>query len=115
MRKKGRLWKQKKQEKYIVGHKNPDTDSICSAIAYANLKTKVTGEMYVAKRAGQLNEETNYILERFGVEAPGLLSNVNLQVKDIDLRKMEGIGSHASIKDAWARMKEENMKTLPGS
>ena len=98
---------------YIVGHKNPDTDSICSAIAYANLKTKVTGEMYVAKRAGQLNEETNYILERFGVEAPGLLSNVNLQVKDIDLRKMEGIGSHASIKDAWARMKEENMKTLP--
>ena len=43
----------------------------------------------------------------------GLLSNVNLQVKDIDLRKMEGIGSHASIKDAWARMKEENMKTLP--
>ena len=52
----------KKEEKiYVVGHKNPDTDSICSAIAYANLKREITGNDYVAKRAGQINEETHYV------------------------------------------------------
>ena len=51
---------------YVVGHKNPDTDSICTAIAYANLKTKITGETYEPRRAGQLNEETQYVLEHFG-------------------------------------------------
>ena len=53
---------------YVVGHKNPDTDSICTAIAYANLKTKITGETYEPRRAGQLNEETQYVLEHFGVK-----------------------------------------------
>ena len=48
----------KNRKVYVVGHKNPDTDSICSALAYANLKRKVTGQEYVAKRAGQVNEET---------------------------------------------------------
>ena len=58
----------KKEEKiYVVGHKNPDTDSICSAIAYANLKREITGNDYVAKRAGQINEETHYVLQKFGV------------------------------------------------
>ena len=58
--------KKKNRKVYVVGHKNPDTDSICSALAYANLKRKVTGQEYVAKRAGQVNEETQYILDRFG-------------------------------------------------
>ena len=53
---------------YVVGHKNPDTDSICSAIAYAALKKELTGKDYVARRAGRLNEETQYVLEYFGVE-----------------------------------------------
>lgn len=62
---------------YVVGHKNPDTDSICSAIAYAYLKKQVTGEEYVARRAGLINEETAYVLNRFGVDAPPLLQNVS--------------------------------------
>ena len=66
---------------YVVGHKNPDTDSICSAIAYANLKSKVTGEDYSPRRAGQLNEETQYVLEHFQVEPPKLLSDLRVQVK----------------------------------
>ena len=70
---------------YVVGHKNPDTDSICSAIAYAHLKKEITGREYVAKRAGQINEETQYVLRKFKVEAPRLLSNVKLQVKDMDI------------------------------
>ena len=76
---------------YVVGHKNPDTDSICSAIAYANLKSKITGEDYSPRRAGQLNEETQYVLDHFQVEAPKLLSDLRVQVKDVELRNIEGI------------------------
>ena len=56
----------KRRKIYVVGHKNPDTDSICSAIAYANLKREITGNDYVAKRAGQINEETHYVLQKLG-------------------------------------------------
>ena len=98
---------------YVVGHRNPDTDSICSAIAYAELKRKVTGNDYVAKRAGQINEETQYVLKKFGVDAPGLLQNVKLQVKDMDIHKIDGVAPNISIKDTWAKMKENNIKTLP--
>lgn len=104
----------KKSKKiYIVGHKNPDTDSICSAIAYAELKKKVTGDDYVAKRAGQINEETHYVLKRFKVDAPGLLQNVKLQVKDMDIHKIDGVAPNVSIRDTWEKMKENNVKTLP--
>ena len=98
---------------YVVGHKNPDTDSICSAIAYAQLKHKITGNEYEARRAGQINEETAYVLKRFKIEAPSLLSNVKLQVKDIDIHKIEGVDPNISIKDTWAKMKENQVKTIP--
>ena len=98
---------------YVVGHKNPDTDSICSAIAYANLKQKLTGQEYTPCRAGQINEETQYVLERFGVEAPKFLENVKLQVKDMNIRKIDGISPNLSIKKTWEIMKRENVKTLP--
>ena len=98
---------------YVVGHKNPDTDSICSAIAYANLKSKMTGEDYSPRRAGQLNEETQYVLDHFQVEAPKLLSDLRVQVKDVELRNIEGIKGSVSIKSAWKSMKELNIKTLP--
>ena len=97
---------------YVVGHKNPDTDSICSAIAYANLKQQIGPDEYIAKRAGLLNEETQYVLERFGVEEPTLLSTVQLQVKDVDVNRSPGIDSHMSIKEAWALMKEKNVYTV---
>lgn len=98
---------------YVVGHKNPDTDSICSAIAYANLKRKMTGKDYVARRAGDINSETEYVLDHFNVEVPEYLSDVYLQVKDMDIRKVDGLNGQASIKEAWSRMKSENIKTLP--
>ena len=104
----------KKEEKiYVVGHKNPDTDSICSAIAYANLKREITGNDYIAKRAGQINEETHYVLQKFGVKAPTLLENVKLQVKDMDIHQIDGIGPNVSMKDTWIKMKENNIKTIP--
>lgn len=105
---------EKKEAKkvYIVGHKNPDTDSICSAIAYANLKRQISDDNYKAKRAGVINEETQYVLDRFGVEAPKLLSNVQLQVKDVDVNRTPGIKGNTSIKEAWAMMKERNAYTI---
>lgn len=102
----------KKKKVYVIGHKNPDTDSICSAIAYANLKNQISEDEHVAKCAGLINEETQYVLERFGVEAPKLLSNVYLQVRDVDVNRLEGIKSNTSIKEAWAMMKEQNVYTI---
>ena len=104
--------KKKAKKIYVVGHKNPDTDSICSAIAYANLKRIITKNEYVAKRAGLLNEETQYVLERFGVEAPKLLSDVYLQVKDVDVNRRSGIPGNTSIKEAWTLMKSRNTYTI---
>lgn len=98
---------------YVVGHKNPDTDSICSAIAYASLKTKITGIEHTPKRAGQMNEETQYVLEYFHVQPPALITDFRVQVKDVILRQVEGIKGSETIKKAWARMKEENIHTLP--
>lgn len=97
----------------IIGHKNPDTDSICSAIAYTALKNKLFGDNYVAKRAGQLNPETQYVLERFGVTPPEYLADVRTQVKDIEIRKTEGVNKSISIKKAWTLMKDNNVVTLP--
>lgn len=102
-----------KNKIYVVGHKNPDTDSICSAIVYASLKTKLTGQQHVARRAGQLNEETQYVLEHFGVKAPQLLMDLRVQVKDVDLRKTAGLKGSESIKTAWSIMREQNLKALP--
>ena len=103
----------KKKKIYVVGHKNPDTDSICSAIAYASLKRKITDDDYHARRAGQLNEETQYVLERFQVDPPKLLANVYLQVKDVDVNRTPGISSNTSIKEAWTMMKRKNLFTIP--
>lgn len=98
---------------YIVGHKNPDTDSICSAIAYSALKTKLSGVRHIPKRAGQLNEETQFVLDYFHVKKPSLLSDLRLQVKDVELADVDGLNGSVSIKTAWHKMKEMNLKTLP--
>lgn len=103
---------ERRKEIYVIGHKNPDTDSICSAIAYANLKQKLSEENYVAKRLGMLNAETKYVLERFDIEEPTLLSDVRLQIKDVDINRMPGIKSNTSIKEAWEIMKAKKDSTI---
>ncbi|MED9967932.1 MAG: putative manganese-dependent inorganic diphosphatase [Blautia sp.] len=106
----------KNQEKiYVLGHKNPDTDSICSAIAYADIKNR-TGQgntRYIPKRAGQLNEETEYVLNRFGVRPPGYLSNIGTQVKDMDIRISPEADKSMSLKNAWDLMQEKSIVSLP--
>lgn len=103
----------KKNEIYIIGHKNPDTDSICSAIAYAHFKRKFTGEEYSPRRAGQINEETQFVLEHFGIEPPAYMPDVSTQVKDIEIRETKGVSSNISLKKAWQLMRDANVVTLP--
>ncbi len=98
---------------FVIGHKNPDTDSICSAIAYADIKNKTDEGNFIPKRAGQINEETQFVLERFGVEAPALLSDVRTQVMDVQIRKTKGVSEGISLKKAWEIMRKKNVVTLP--
>ncbi|MGF6991120.1 inorganic pyrophosphatase/exopolyphosphatase [Lachnospiraceae bacterium PF1-21] len=98
---------------YVVGHKNPDTDSICSAIAYANLKNLISDNEYMPKKAGHINDETAYVLNKFKVKTPSTLANVRLQVKDIDIHDITGVSPRVSIREAWQQMKQENVKALP--
>ena len=70
----------RKKDVFVIGHKNPDTDSICSAIAYANLKNKISDGNYVPKRAGEVSNETQYVLDFFGVESPAFINHVGTPV-----------------------------------
>ena len=102
------------QEIYVIGHKNPDTDSICSAIAYCDIKNRTSQhQKFIPKRAGQINEETEYVLNRFGVQPPGYLSNIGTQVKDMDIRMSPDADKGMSLKAAWDIMQENSIVSLP--
>ncbi|SDH96590.1 MULTISPECIES: putative manganese-dependent inorganic diphosphatase [Pseudobutyrivibrio] len=100
---------------YIIGHKNPDSDSVCAAVAYAYLKnaTSNNGTIYEAKKAGQLNEETRYVLERFNIQEPETVMDVGAQLTDIEYRRLEPVDGHISLKKAWELMLERDVATLP--
>ena len=99
---------------FVIGHKNPDTDSICSAIAYADIKNRTSQKVkYIPKRAGQINEETEYVLNRFGMLPPGYLSNIGTQVKDMDIRMSPDADKSMSLKNAWDLMMEKSIVSLP--
>lgn len=98
---------------WVVGHKNPDTDSICAAIAYAYLKNQTEEREYVAKRAGNINEETRYVLDYFEAKEPELVTFAGAQIKDISIRKTAGVSSQISLKRAWELMKKLEVVTLP--
>lgn len=104
---------QEKQKTLVLGHRNPDTDSICSAICYANLKHNLTGGNFEPRRAGNVNPETQFVLDYFQVEAPRLIENVRTQVKDIEIRKTEGVDRSISLKNAWNLMRKDKIVTLP--
>ncbi|MCD8091212.1 MAG: putative manganese-dependent inorganic diphosphatase [Clostridiales bacterium] len=104
----------KREKVYILGHKNPDSDSVCSAIAYAELKNSLgTGTVYAAGRCGEINSETRFILNYFGVPEPEYVENVRTQIEDIEIGRSEGVNSLISLKTAWEIMKEKNIVTLP--
>lgn len=102
-----------KRKTLVIGHRNPDTDSICSAVCYANLKRAVTGEEYIPARAGHVNGETRFVLDYFGMEEPALVEDVRTQVRDIEIRKTKGVADNISLKRAWNIMQENNVVTIP--
>ncbi len=97
---------------FVTGHKNPDTDSICAAITYANLKNKAFGGNYIACRAGHLNEETQFVLSHFGVDVPAYIKDVRTQVRDMEIRRLDGVSSDLSLKNAWTKMRDADVVTL---
>lgn len=98
---------------FVIGHKTPDTDSICSAICYANLKQKLTGEEYIACRAGAVNAETSYVLEAFQVAPPRYLDSLQPRLSDVQFRNVKGISAELSLRRAWKYMSEQNIQTIP--
>ncbi len=103
----------RKQKVFVTGHKNPDTDSICSAISYAYLKNAVDEYEFIPKRQGKLSDETRFVLNKFAVEEPELITDAGTQVKDMEIRQVDGVDGELSLRKAWSLMKELNVTTLP--
>lgn len=96
----------------VIGHKNPDTDSICSAIAYAALKNRLDGEGYEPRRAGELNQETAYVLDRFRIPTPRLLTDAKAKVRDMDIRDISGVSEQITMRKAWETMRDQDITSL---
>lgn len=97
---------------YITGHKNPDTDSICAAIAYAELKKRHAINA-VPIRIGDINKETEFVLKYFGVDVPEYKETVRTQVSDLNMDIINPVSEDISIKAAWSIMQKNNIKVLP--
>ena len=97
----------------VIGHRNPDTDSICSAIAYAELKNKTSNLVCEPRRAGKMNQETEFVLKKFGVKPPRMCTDVNPKIRDVDYREMPGIPGSTSLRKAWEIMRDQKIDTLP--
>ena len=100
-------------EVYIFGHKSPDTDSICAAIAYEELKNKTEENNYIACRIGSINKETQYVLDKFGVTKPPLIEDVYPQIRDAQYYPVVPLKETDTIKTAWHRMKETELTLVP--
>ena len=98
---------------YITGHRNPDTDSIVSAIAYAALKNALGQRQYCAARLGQISDETQAVLDRFDAKAPELINNVRTQVRDLDFDTPPTLSAAATISRAWQTMQADRISVLP--
>ena len=96
----------------VIGHLNPDTDSICAAISYAYLKNKIDSPIYEARRAGTLNRETAFVLKHFGFEEPQLITTVTPQIKDAEIQKQPKVDGDMSLFDAWNLMQDVKLDTL---
>ncbi len=98
---------------YITGHRNPDTDSIVSAMAYAALKNALGQRQYCAARLGQISDETRAVLEKFGAQPPELINNVRTQVRDLDYDTPPTLSPAATISRAWQMMQADRISVLP--
>jgi manganese-dependent inorganic pyrophosphatase len=108
------MTQEKTKTVYVIGHTNPDTDSVCSAIGYAYFKN-VTDKRYTfaPARAGTLNDETKFVLETFGVPAPAEVESLAPTVSDLDLSRPIAIGARDSVQALAVLMKEKGVRSVP--
>lgn len=102
----------KENKIYVIGHKHPDTDSICSSIAYAYLREKLTGKDYVPARAGEINSETAFVLEQFQTEVPKFMDDVRTQLRDVRISPAYNGRPDMSIREIWKQLEENQVSTL---
>lgn len=99
---------------YVIGHMNPDSDSICSAIAYAYLKSKITGEQVIPKRCGKVNQETKFVLDYFNVAAPEYIADVKSRVGDmLNGEAPMAVLPTTTLREVGILTNHQNVKTLP--
>lgn len=101
-----------KDKVYITGHKNPDTDSIVSALAYANLKTRIDGVEAIALRLGHLNKETEFVLNYFGLEPPIKKDSIKPQVKELDYDNSYNVDESVPIRHTWSIIQDNKLNSL---
>ena len=92
---------------YVCGHRNPDTDSVVSAMAYASLRNAMGDNGYVPTRLGHLNDETYLLLKKFGFETPLRLTTVRTQIRDIDYDELPQLSPSAPVSHAWELMQQQ--------
>ena len=97
---------------YIFGHKNPDTDSVCSSIALSYLKNELGGKT-APKVLGNINNETKFVLDYFKVPVPSYLNDVRVRIKNIKYDKKAYIFEEESINDAFNVMQKQNLTAIP--
>ena len=97
---------------YVIGHRNPDTDSVCSAIAYADIKNRTEKGLFIPRRAGHMNAETEFVLQYFDVEKPKYMPDAATQLKEVEYHKLQGISDDCTVRYAWDMMRDENVNTL---
>jgi manganese-dependent inorganic pyrophosphatase len=99
---------------YVIGHKNPDTDSICSAIGYAHFKNLTDKRfLFIPARAGKVNDETRFVLERFGVPVPTVMENLMATVGDLEFRKPVAVHEEDSIQALSVLMRDKGVRSVP--
>lgn len=99
---------------YVTGHRNPDTDSIVAAIAYASLRNALGDREYTAACLGRVSDETQLVLNHFGFEPPTLISNVYTQVQDLDFDKPPILSAAVTVDRAWNELqKRKELRAIP--
>src|SRR5215210_4329232 len=96
-------------EVLVIGHRNPDTDAICSAIGYAEFKRRTGMPKAVAARCGDTNERIDFVLESFGVPAPRFIADVSPKVRDVMAREVVSVPPLATVAEALSVMDERNI------
>ncbi len=100
-------------EIYVTGHRNPDTDSIVAALAYASLRNATGDREYKAVRLGAINDETQRLLDRFGMEAPPLVKTMRTQVRDLEFDRTPALNCSVTMNLAWKTMREQSLNVVP--